>query len=160
MTQRLDLSAEDREVVAFCPTGCRHTLLLIAFLKNILTTHKMQVGERLRFLDRINNCVDNYVTVEMLALIQPMDDTQIKMFLEARKLDDPKDKLGNASFNLLTSEQVFGHFLRLNPSLLNAIRQRAGIRKQEAAAIVAPEPEVYTPDPRLVPPSSLSHAQL
>jgi hypothetical protein len=70
----------------------------------------------------------------MLAVISPMSNTEMEMMREARTLDREDDRLGHASFKILTSWRVFGHFRRLNPSYLAAIK----LRQQMTAAGTAP----------------------
>ena len=58
----------------------------------------------------------------------------MEMMNEARSLDREDDRLGQASFDVLTSWRVFGHFRRLNPSFLAAIK----LRQQMTATGTAP----------------------
>jgi hypothetical protein len=60
------------------------------------------------------------VILEMIEMIEPMSDTEVKMMHEAQSLDRKDDPAGLASFKALTGE-VFDDFLALNPSLLAAI---------------------------------------
>jgi hypothetical protein len=116
------LSADER---MFCqvPSGYQYRLLLISYLKYELVTCEMTAGDRLELLEGISGMVDDYLTKELVAMIDPACETAAKMFAEATALD--RDSAGcEASFNLLTSFEVFGHFVRLNPSLLEAIRSR------------------------------------
>ncbi|MGA2894114.1 MAG: hypothetical protein ABSE22_14695 [Xanthobacteraceae bacterium] len=114
----------DELAVLHVPCGSKLTLLFIAYIKYILTTQTMTTGHRLRFLEWINNAVDVYITPEILAAIEPMSETEVKMLLEVRSLDREDDKIGLASFKVLPSWMVFNHFLSLNPSLLGAIKMR------------------------------------
>jgi len=68
---------------------------------------------------------DWYFTPEMLATIEPMSNTEIEIFHEATSLDhEDHFPRCNESFKVLTSWRVFGHFRRLNPSYLAAIKLR------------------------------------
>jgi hypothetical protein len=126
------LSADESRVV-MVPVGYKHTLLIIAYIKRALVTCEMRAGERLRFLEKLNGLTDIFITPEMLAIIEPMSDAEMAIMHEARSLDREDDKLGSASFKVLTSWKVFNHLLRLNPSLLSAIllrekRDNSGVR--------------------------------
>jgi hypothetical protein len=61
-----------------------------------------------------------------------MGDIEMEMLNEAKSLDG--DKGCEASFRVLTSPKVFGHFRRLNPSYLAAIK----LRQQMTAAGKSP----------------------
>ncbi|HUI12560.1 MAG TPA: hypothetical protein VL048_03710 [Xanthobacteraceae bacterium] len=114
----------DAELVLQVPSGHKFTMLFIAYVKYVIANFRMKAGEHLQLLEWLNGTVDIFITSDVLAMIEPMDTTQAEMLMEARSLDDPKDKLANASFDVLTSERVFWHFVTLNQSLLDAIRFR------------------------------------
>ncbi len=80
----------------------------------------MKAGERLQVFEWIDGQTCTVITPELLEMIAPMSDTEIKMMHEAKSLDRKDDPAGLASFKILTAE-VFGDFLKLNPSLLAAI---------------------------------------
>jgi hypothetical protein len=117
-----DSLSDEQKMIAYVPSGYKHILLAIALTKRVLTTCKMKAGEKLQVLEKLNGLTDGYITPEMLAMIEPMSDTEYEMLNEARSLDQPDDKAGRASFDVLTSPDVFEHFVRLNPSLLAAIK--------------------------------------
>ena len=126
------LSADDRLVV-HTPPGYQHLMPWAAYAKRALQ-FEMPAGSRLKLLEQLNNLTDLYFTPEMLATIEPMSDTEIEMMNEARSLDREEHRLGQACFMVLTSWRVFGHFRRLNPSYLAAIK----LRQQMTAAGNAP----------------------
>jgi hypothetical protein len=115
------------------PAGYIHLMLWASAAKRALQW-EMKPGKRLRLLELLNGLTDNYFTPDMLAIIEPMSDTEMAMVSEARSLDREDDRLGQASFDVLTSPKVFGHFRRLNPSFLAAIK----LRQQMTAAGTAP----------------------
>jgi len=94
----------------------------------------MKPGKRLKLLELLNSLTDNWLTPEMLAIIAPASDTEMAMVNEARSLDREDDRLGQASFDVLTSWRVFKHFRRLNPSFMAAIK----LRQQMTATGAAP----------------------
>jgi hypothetical protein len=124
---------DDELSVLQAPTGYLHLMLWAAAAKRALL-FDMPAGKRLQLLEKLNGLTDNYFTPEMLAAITPMSDTEMEMVNEARSLDREDDRLGQASFDVLTSWRVFGHFRRLNPSYLAAIK----LRQQMTAAGTAP----------------------
>jgi hypothetical protein len=81
----------------------------------------MKAGQRLQFLEWINGQTCTSVTPEMLEMVEPMSETEMKMMHEARSLNRKDDPGGSTSFDVLTSKEVFEDFLALNPSLLAAI---------------------------------------
>jgi hypothetical protein len=120
------LTEAEEGMVTFVPVGYRYFMLLAAFTKYVLANLKMPAGTRLNLLEKLNALVDGYFSQEMLSAIQPMCPTQVEMICEAKLLDPAGDKLGNASFEILTGEKVFRHFIALNPSFLDAIKIRDG----------------------------------
>jgi hypothetical protein len=84
--------------------------------------YEMKPGKRLRFLELLNSLTDGWLTPEILAVITPAGDTEMEILNEAKSLDG--DKGCEASFKVLTSPKVFGHFRRLNPSFMAAIKLR------------------------------------
>jgi hypothetical protein len=80
---------------------------------------------------------------EMVAMIEPLNDKGYTIYAEAKSLDPPGDKSADASFRVMTSEKVFGHFLTLNPSILKAIEWRETSQRKAAtspAAMPSPQP--------------------
>jgi hypothetical protein len=131
-----DTSADDVDdrLVLFTPAGYKHFFLWAAYVKRALQ-FELPAGKRLKLLERLNSLTDLYFTPEMLATIEPMSDTEIEMVNEARSLDLEDDRLGQASFDVLTSQRVFGHFLRLNPSLMTAIKLRGEMTAARKVAL-------------------------
>jgi hypothetical protein len=109
--------------VACLPCGYRFQMLVIAHAKYVLKTVEMKAGDRLHLLERLDELTDSYLTSEVLALIQPMSETEIDMLHEAFSLDGKQR--GSASFDILTRDDVFRNFVSLNPSILAAIEMRA-----------------------------------
>jgi hypothetical protein len=107
-----ELSDDDRLAV-HTPAGYIHLMLWASAAKRALQW-EMKPGKRLKLLEMLNSLTDNYFTQDMLAIIEPMCDTQMQMVSEARSLDREDDRLGQASFDVLTSPKVFGHFRRLS----------------------------------------------
>jgi hypothetical protein len=128
-----DELSDDDQLASNTPAGYVHLMLMAAYAKRGLQ-FKASIGKRLKLLELLNSLTDGYFTPEMLSVIEPMCDTQMEMVSEARSLVREDDRLGNASFAVLTKPQVFGHFRRLNPSLLAAIK----LRQQTTAAGTAP----------------------
>lgn len=118
------MTATEEDIVRMLPVGYRHLMLLTAYSKRVLSTVKMSDRERLEILERLNGLTDGYFTAAMLATIEPMSDLEVQIMHEARTLDPDGDKLGGASFSVLTGERVFGHLVEINPSILDAIRIR------------------------------------
>ena len=133
----LDSLSDDDKLVVHTPSGYQHMLLMAAYAKRGLQ-YEMPAGKRLQLLEKLNGLTDNYFTPEMLAIIEPMSDTEMEMMHEAKSLDREDDRLGQA-FKVLTSWRVFGHFRRLNPSYLAAIK----LRSQMTAAGTTPALQAF-----------------
>ncbi len=115
------MTPEEERAVLHFPCGYKHTLLFVAYCKHVLVNHEMRAGHRLEFLEWINKQVDIVIRADMLAIIEPMSVTEVKMMDEAQSLDREGDPAGMGSFRVLTSADVFAEFIKLNPSLLKAI---------------------------------------
>jgi hypothetical protein len=114
----------------------------------VLQDEKIPAGERLHWLEKLNGLTDLNFTVDMLALIDPMSDLEMQIFREAKSLDIKADGLSptqrtQASFDILTSSQVFSHFVTLNPGMAKAARLYEGRWSDTApqsAALLDPLP--------------------
>ena len=141
----------DEELRLHVPDGYKWALIGAALTKRTLQSPGLRAGDRLALLERLNGMTDAYFTADMLAAIEPMCDTGYAIYKEANSLNPPQDEThGEASFKLLASPKVFGHFCALTPSIMAAIRNR----------VVAPPPAVpfvETPSPR--PPAAMGAAQ-
>jgi hypothetical protein len=113
--------SDDEWAILHTPVGYLSMLLTAAFTKHTLARCEMTAGDRLRLLEGLANLVDARFSAAALAVIEPACDTAVAMIMEAHSLDT-EGSHGAASYRLLTSWSVFGHFVRLNPSLLAAIR--------------------------------------
>ena len=138
-------------MIEMVPAGYKWIFILIALAKLALLTRGIAPAEKLRFLEFLDTAPDSYMTREMVAMIDPLDDAGYAIYAEAKTLDPPGDKLGEASFRVLTSERVFGHFLTLNPSILKAIEWREANRGR-AATTPAAAPAPPMPPPATRPP--------
>ena len=76
---------------------------------------------RLEALEALHRQITPWVTTEVLAAIRPADDVTLRIIAEAESLDTEGDD-GLRSYKVLTSWEVFNDLVRLNPSLLDAMR--------------------------------------
>jgi hypothetical protein len=111
--------------------GDRYTLIVISLLKKALLACPTDAAERLEILENLNTCASGAISPIALTLIAPMCDTGYRMVEAARQLDPPDENPypqydpdsvrppcpGRASFDMLTSDPVFSHLRRLNPSI-------------------------------------------
>jgi hypothetical protein len=109
------LSDDDRLAV-HTPAGYIHLMQWASAAKRALQW-EMRPGKRLKLLELLNSLTDNWLTPEMLAIIALAGDTEMEMMNEARSLDREDDRLGQASFDVLTSWRVFSHFRALKQLL-------------------------------------------
>jgi hypothetical protein len=134
--------------------GHKWSFIIAALTKRTLHISAINAADRLDLLERLHKLTDSYFTADMLAGISPMCDTGYAIFKEARTLDPPQDKTRcAASFDVLATPSVFRHFVRLNPSILAAIKHRAACRQEQH---VAPQPAETWP---LRPPAALGASQ-
>ena len=125
--------------------GHKWALIIAALTKRTLQIPGLKPAARLDLLEKLNGLTDGYFTPDLLAAIEPMCDTSAAIFREARTLDPPKDETRcAASFDVLATPSVFQHFVKLNPSIMAAIKYRASNRQDRPAV---PQP-AETPPPR------------
>jgi len=96
MSDPLPEQLDDDELVLNTPVGYWHLMLMAAYAKRGLQ-FKMSAGKRLKLLELLNSLTDGYFTPDMLAIIEPMCDTQMEMVNEARSLDGEDDRLLTAA---------------------------------------------------------------
>jgi hypothetical protein len=114
------MNETDDDLIAGLPEGQRFNLISAALAKRMLQTQGITVGQRLRLLELMNACTDLYFTADMLATVQPMTEIEFEIYSAAASLDS-KDR-SDESFKILTSPRVFGFFVKLNPSMMAAIK--------------------------------------
>jgi hypothetical protein len=128
----LDSMDDDEKLVARCPSGTWHELIMAAYFKNALLDVPMPAGERLRFLEFLDDIPRRSISMfthEVVAAIEPANSALVKIIHEARALDRDEDR-GQASFKMLTSWECKWLVLRAQSSLLKALQlSRAGVGK-------------------------------
>jgi hypothetical protein len=125
--------------------GHKLDFVVASLTKRTLKIPGIKSADRLDLLERLNGMTDDWFTADMLAGIDPMDDTGLAIYEQACTLDSPDDKTHAASFKVLTTPAVFRHFVQLNPSIMAAIKLRADGRQDRHPAPRSAE----TPPPRL-----------
>ena len=114
-----DMTA-DEELVAFAGTGRWYELALISYFKRILQQdQKMSVADRLSTLEGLGKLAPSAAA---LAAVAPAGDIAAEIIETALRLDLDSDGNGTASHAVLTRWDVFWNLLRLEPSLMTAIR--------------------------------------
>jgi hypothetical protein len=99
-----------------CPIGHLYTLVMISIVKRVLTM-EMPAAERLQFLERLDKmpATSEWLTAEMVAVVEPVCDKGNELVTEARKLGAKKA--------LDVYAEHFSTFAVLNPSLVAALKQ-------------------------------------
>lgn len=111
--------------VAFVSLGCRPRFIIAALAKRGLLDPNIKPGQQLHMLELMNQLTDPlHFTPEMLAMIAPASNTECEIVELAHSLDQPDDKRGRYSYDILMNERVWEFFCTLNPSFLAAIRHR------------------------------------
>jgi hypothetical protein len=101
------------------PVGYKYTLVLVSVTKRVLQS-EMPEEYRLKFLGHLDKVIDNWLTPEMIAAIDPMDDKGDEIAGEIRKLGPQKA--------LDVYAETFVAFAALNPSLIEALRMSPAYR--------------------------------
>ena len=113
---------------ALVTSGHRMMLICVAVAKMALRS-EMPAALRLRFLEILDALQDHYVKAEMVAMIEPMPDEAWQIVNAALSLNPKTDDVKSwqdirPAWNILEGQRVFGFLLKLNPSMLEAIRWR------------------------------------
>jgi len=107
-----------------CPRGYQYTLVIVSIMKRYLGG-KLPTSFRLEFLEWLEKMAADenrlWLTQEMIANIEPMCDKGYEIVREAQKLDARK--------RLDVYADVFKTFAKLNPSLIEALKQSPTYRK-------------------------------
>jgi hypothetical protein len=118
------------DVIAFCgnnviPRGYKYTIVHISLNKRLLSDD-MPASERLKILEglEIDDLDRHWLTNDMVAAIEPMDDHGYEIVSEAHKL--PEGKV------LDVFADNFATFAVLNPSLIAALEMLPGCRAKAA----------------------------
>jgi hypothetical protein len=136
----------DDELCLHVADGHKWSFIVAALTKRALQITGIKPAERLDLLERLIKLTDSYFTADMLAGISPMCDTGVAIFHEARTLDQPQDDTHcDASFKVLATPSVFRLFVQLNPSIMAAIKLRAGGRQDQHAVAQPAEPSSAQP---------------
>jgi hypothetical protein len=107
------------------PNGYLYVLVSISVSKRALQAD-MPAGERLQILESLDCNDDAWLSREMVAAVEPMDDKGYQLVHEARKLDSGKI--------LDVFAKHFETFAALNPSLIAALEMLPGWRGRARAA--------------------------
>ncbi len=146
MTQADDQTTAD-DLCLNVADGHKLNFIIAALTKRTLQIPGIKPADRLTLLEKLNGMTDDWFTADMLAGIEPMDDTGVAIYEQARTLDPADDKTHAASFKVLATPSVFQHFVKLNPSIASAIEQRAAGRRDTPPA---PPDEIPRPRPQTV----------
>jgi hypothetical protein len=95
------------------PVGYKYTLVLVSVTKRVLQS-EMPEEYRLKFLGHLDKMIDNWLTPEMIAASEPMDDRGEELAREVRKLGPNKA--------LDVYANMFVVFAALNTSLIEALK--------------------------------------
>jgi hypothetical protein len=133
----------DDELCLHVSDGHKWSFIVASLTKRALQISGLKPADRLDLLERLNGLTDGYFTADLLATIEPLCDTAAAILAEARTLDPPQDESHcDASLTLLATRSVFQHFVRLNPSIMAAIKHRAATRQDREPA---PQPAETPP---------------
>ena len=136
--------------------GHKLDLVVASLTKRTLEIPGIKPADRLDLLERLNRLTDNWFSADMLATVEPMCDTGYAIYEQARTLDPPDDKTCNASFKVLATPTVFDHFLKLNPSIVTALEQRAAGRRDTPPP---PPDEIRPARPQTMGAAQFAHMQ-
>jgi hypothetical protein len=111
----IDSLNDDESLIMHCPTGYRYTLVFVSIVKMLLA-EEMPQAYRLRFLEWLDKCGDQWLSADAIAAVQPMCADGHEMVREAQKLGPRK------VLDVFARWEVFNAFVALNSSLLTAIK--------------------------------------
>jgi hypothetical protein len=137
---------EDERMLAHTPPGYWVTLIEISQVKRILLG-EMPADLRLRFLEQLNERVYGIITTEAMQRVEPACATAMKMLAEMETLNV------NDKCRLLMRWNVMATFIRLNPSILEAIRM---FTSDSVAQLT--RASGHSPEPSRVPAAPKPHA--
>jgi hypothetical protein len=106
---------DDESTILHCAVGRRYTLVFISLVKYLLA-REIPTSNRLEFLEWLDRRDGEWLSREMIAAIDPMDDDGYELLREAMKLGAKK------ALDVVARWEVFSAFVALNPSLLTAIK--------------------------------------
>lgn len=129
----LDSMDPDERLVVSFPRGCWSNLVMISLIKRWLMRDKMPASLQLRFLEIMEHMTEApHLSPVVVAALEPATDGMEKIYLEAHTLCRREDGGGMTPENykldvepmlaMLERWEVKWHLIRLNSSLLDAIR--------------------------------------
>lgn len=113
------LSEEIEEEIRHTPKGVRSSVVLIAHTKALLAD-EMPDDWRLLFLEKLDKMADGPFPIakEVISKIRPACPTAQRMVYEARNAGEN----WSSSLDVIADGDVYREFVRLNPSLIEAVR--------------------------------------
>jgi hypothetical protein len=117
---------DDETVIVHCDVGHKYTIIFISIVKMLLAD-EMSSAHRLKFLEWLDKCGDQWLTADMVAVIEPMCADGYEIVREAQKLGAGK------MFDVFARWEVFNAFIALNPSILTAIKMSRQYHYQRSA---------------------------
>jgi hypothetical protein len=114
---------DDERLLAYTPPGYRHDLVIISQVKRALQS-QMPDDLRLEFLEGLDRCVRDLLTLEAMQRVEPACDTAMKMLHEIGALS-MHDRC-----RLMCKWNVIAAFCNLNPSLIEAMKLVACVRER------------------------------
>jgi hypothetical protein len=103
------------------PVAYRANLIMAAMAKRWLAADKLPLNERLLHLEGLDKLAFGVLTAEAIAVIKPANDVFEQIFNQAMQVDTGENQAATA-FGILERDDVFRDLLRLNPSLVTAIK--------------------------------------
>jgi hypothetical protein len=116
----LESLTEDEYRLVHMPCGHLFDMALVSYWKRVLLNTSTSSGDRLKFLQGLNESIHGPVTAEAVAVIEPCCETGNAMIAEICSLDV------NKQARTFVEGDVFRLLAELNPSLLAALRLCGG----------------------------------
>jgi len=125
-TPAWDVMPDAERMMTSVPLGHQYELILAGYFKRTLLEQGMSVADRLHTLEGLGTLVHGALTPAALAAVAPAGETMMQIVEEALRIDlDANSETCEASFAVLTRPDVFANLLKLEPSLLDAMRLMA-----------------------------------
>jgi hypothetical protein len=112
----------DEKMIAELPSGYWIDLIFIAYVKRLVISREMTLRERIENLEFLDGRVHGVISPAALAAVHPANETFMQIVQEALQLDRGAEDWPRSGFDVLFRWSVFNDLLKLNPSIVEAIK--------------------------------------
>src|SRR5262245_48696112 len=106
---------------ALIASGYRANLIMIAMTKKWLERDDLSVADRLSYLEHLNTAAFGALSKAAVNAVEAASDAFEEAFNDAMRVDSSENQAATA-FGILERDEAFASLVRLNPSILTAIK--------------------------------------